>query len=210
MLLRRPLLAERARVRLLPSYESVTVRCNELGEREEKTREEKEQQGRAQRPSSRGGGGASGGASGRSSRGGERDERGKRGECVRCCVWSGAVWLGSSLSYRDCFCSQQQIDGLLPMPTCAASSRACPPALPALPADHEDRDRGGDGGSKRHRQRDSPPPPPAASQRPWLMPNIRWVGSCCCRVCSAAALRCAALQTIGETAMLEAHTPPEP
>jgi hypothetical protein len=91
-------------VRLLPSYESVTVRCKELGEREEKTREEKEQQERAQRPSSRGGGG-SGGGSGHSSRGGEREERGKRGGCPRCGVWHGAVGLGRSLSYKD-FLSQ--------------------------------------------------------------------------------------------------------
>lgn len=69
-----PLLyAERARVRLLPSYESVTVRCKELGEREEKAREE------PSRPSSRGGSGGGG----RSSRGEEerrhRDHHDKRG-----------------------------------------------------------------------------------------------------------------------------------
>lgn len=60
--------AERARVRLLPSYEVVTVRCKELGEREDKTREERERE----RPGSRGGG-----SSGRGSREGE-DERDQR------------------------------------------------------------------------------------------------------------------------------------
>ncbi|KAL4422274.1 hypothetical protein ABPG75_008471 [Micractinium tetrahymenae] len=61
--------SERARVRLLPSYEVVTVRCKELGEREDKTREELERQQRQERPSSRGGGG-----SGRGSREGGREE----------------------------------------------------------------------------------------------------------------------------------------
>ncbi|KAI7838635.1 hypothetical protein COHA_007562 [Chlorella ohadii] len=36
--------SDRARVRLLPSYESVTVRCKELGEKEERTREEREKE----------------------------------------------------------------------------------------------------------------------------------------------------------------------
>lgn len=82
--------ADRARVRLLPSYESVTVRCKELGEKEERTREEREKERERERGGSRGGDRS--GRSGRSSRGedGGREERQrhKRGG------WAGlgAVW----------------------------------------------------------------------------------------------------------------------
>lgn len=62
--------ADRARVRLLPSYETVTIRCKELGEKEERTREERERD----RGGSRGGD-----RSGRSSRGEEERHRHKRG-----------------------------------------------------------------------------------------------------------------------------------
>lgn len=65
--------SERARVRLLPSYEVVTVRCKELGERDEKSREERERE----RPGSRGG---SGGGGGRGSREGGREGEERRRE----------------------------------------------------------------------------------------------------------------------------------
>lgn len=61
--------SDRARVRLLPSYETVTIRCKELGEKEERTREERERD----RGGSRGGD-----RSGRSSRGEEERHRHKR------------------------------------------------------------------------------------------------------------------------------------
>lgn len=103
--------ADRARVRLLPSYETVTVRCKELGEREERTREEREREKARERGGSRGGErerDRGGERSGRSSRGeeGGREERHRHKRGAR---WGGGVWGVCLRGSRVGWCTEAEV-----------------------------------------------------------------------------------------------------